>query len=111
MPPGTGNPYFSTDTAASLRAREIGAELLIKATSVDGVFSADPKKDKTATFFPKLSYMDVLTKELKVIDSTAISLLMETDIPVRIVNLNKVGNLERVAKGEEIGTLISSKGQ
>ncbi|MFZ5981732.1 MAG: UMP kinase [Candidatus Zixiibacteriota bacterium] len=108
---GTGNPYFSTDTAASLRAREIGAELLIKATSVDGVFSADPKKVKDATFFPRLSYMDILTRELKVIDSTAVSLLMETDIPVRVVNLKKEGNLERVVRGEDVGTLISNDGQ
>jgi uridylate kinase len=104
---GTGNPYFSTDTAASLRAMEIGAEVFIKATNVDGVYSADPKKVKDAEFYPKLSYMDVLVKGLKVIDSTAISLLKENEIPVRVIDLNVTGNLKRVVLGEEVGTLIS----
>jgi len=104
---GTGSPYFSTDTAASLRAREVSAELLIKATNVDGVFSADPKKNKEAVFYPKLNYMDILTKKLKVIDSTAISLLMESKIPLRVINLNEEGNLERVVLGREVGTLIT----
>lgn len=108
---GTGNPYFSTDTAASLRAMEINAELFIKATSVDGVYSADPKKDSSAVFFPKLSYMDILTRELKVIDSTAVSLLMGSKIPLRIINLTREGNLERVILGEDIGTLVTRKGQ
>ena len=105
---GIGNPYFSTDTAASLRAMEVGAEVLIKATNVDGVYSADPKKDSTAEFFTKMTYMDVLTKELKVIDSTAISLLKDNHIPLRIVALNKEGNLNRVVMGENIGTLITA---
>jgi len=105
---GIGNPYFSTDTAASLRAMEVGAEVLIKATNVDGVYSADPKKDSTAEFFTKMTYMDVLTKELKVIDSTAISLLKDNHIPLRIVALNKEGNLKRVVMGEDIGTLITA---
>ena len=104
---GTGNPYFSTDTAASLRAMEVGAEILIKATNVDGVYSADPKKDANAVFFPKLSYMDVLTKELRVIDSTAISLLKDNEIPVRVIDLNTPGNLMRVVLGEAVGTIIS----
>ncbi|UCD63544.1 MAG: UMP kinase [Candidatus Zixiibacteriota bacterium] len=104
---GTGNPYFSTDTAASLRAMEVGAEILVKATNVDGVYSADPKKHRDAVFYPRLSYMDVLTKELRVIDSTAISLLKENDIPVRVIDLNTPGNLMRVVMGEEVGTLIS----
>ncbi len=104
---GTGNPYFTTDTAASLRAMEIGAELMIKATNVDGVYSKDPKKFKDAEFFPRLTYMDVLTKELKVIDSTAISLLKDNHTPVRVVALNKPGNLKRVILGEDVGTLIS----
>ncbi len=104
---GTGNPYFSTDTAASLRAMEIGAEVLIKATNVDGVYSADPKKDPNAVFFNRLSYMDILTKELRVIDSTAASLLKDNNIPLRVVDLHVPGILKRVALGEEIGTLIS----
>ncbi len=104
---GTGNPYFSTDTAASLRAMEIGAEVFIKATNVDGVYSADPKKVKDAEFYSKLSYMDVLVKGLKVIDSTAISLLKDNEIPVRVIDLNVAGNLKRVVMGEEVGTLIS----
>jgi uridylate kinase len=103
---GTGNPYFTTDTAASLRAMEIGAELMIKATNVDGVYSADPKKFKDAEFLPRLSYMDVLTKELKVIDSTAISLLKDNRTPVRVIALHKPGNLRRVILGEDVGTLI-----
>jgi len=104
---GTGNPYFSTDTAASLRAMEVGAEVLIKATNVDGVYSADPKKHADAVFFPQLSYMDVLTKELRVIDSTAISLLKDNEIPVRVIDLNTPGNLMRVVLGEPVGTIIS----
>lgn len=104
---GTGNPYFSTDTAASLRAMEINAEIMIKATNVDGVYSADPKKDPKAEFYPRLKYMDVLTRKLKVIDSTAVSLLMENNIPVRVIDLNKPGNLKRAVMGEEVGTLIS----
>lgn len=104
---GTGNPYFSTDTAASLRALEVGAEVLIKATNVDGVYSADPKKYQDAVFYPRLHYMEVLTKELQVMDSTAISLLKDTNIPVRVVDLNVPGNLTRVVLGEDVGTLIS----
>lgn len=104
---GTGNPYFSTDTAASLRAMEVGAEILIKATNVDGVYSADPKKHPDAVFYPKLTYMDVLTKELRVIDSTAISLLKDNEIPVRVIDLNTPGNLMRVVLGEPVGTIIS----
>jgi uridylate kinase len=104
---GTGNPYFSTDTAASLRAMEVAAEVLIKATNVDGVYSADPKLHKDAVFYPRLNYMEVLTQELKVMDSTAISLLKENNIPVRVVDLHTPGNLRRVVLGEEIGTLIS----
>jgi len=104
---GTGNPYFSTDTAASLRAMEIGAEVFIKATNVGGVYSSDPKKNKDAEFYPRLNYMDVLVKELKVIDSTAISLLKENEIPVRVIDLNVSGNLKRVVLGEDVGTLIS----
>lgn len=104
---GTGNPYFSTDTAASLRAMEIGADLMIKATNVNGVYSADPQKDDKAEFYPRLSYMEVLTKELKVIDLTAISLLKENNIPLRVINLSGEGNLARAVAGEEVGTLIT----
>ncbi len=104
---GTGNPYFTTDTAASLRAMEIGAEVFIKATNVDGVYSADPKQDSEAEFYRELNYMDVLVKELKVIDSTAISLLKDNQIPIRVIDLNVPGNLKRVVMGEEVGTLIS----
>lgn len=103
---GTGNPYFTTDTAASLRAMEIGAELMIKATNVDGVYSSDPKKDPKAEFYSKLSYMDVLTRELRVMDSTAISLLKENRIPVRVLDLSRAGNLKRAVMGEDVGTLI-----
>jgi uridylate kinase len=104
---GTGSPYFSTDTAASLRAVEVNAELLIKATNVAGVYSADPRTHEDAEFYPRLSYMDLLTRELRVMDSTAISLLKDTHIPVRVVDLNVHGNLKRVVLGEDIGTLIS----
>lgn len=104
---GTGNPFFSTDTAASLRSMEIGADLMIKATNVDGAYSSDPKKDPEAKFFPRLDYMDVLTKNLKVIDMTAISLLKDNNIPLRVINLGTEGNLLRAVKGEEIGTLIT----
>jgi len=104
---GTGNPYFSTDTAASLRAMEVGAEIMIKATKVDGVYSADPKIVKNAVFHREVSYMEVLTKELKVLDSTAVSLMMENRIRVRVVNITVPGILRRVALGEEVGTLIS----
>lgn len=104
---GTGNPYFSTDTAASLRAMEIGADVMIKATRVDGVYSADPEKDPQAQFFPRLTYMDLLTRELKVMDATAVSLLKDSRIPVLVINLNKEGTLLRAVRGEPVGTLIS----
>lgn len=103
---GTGNPYFSTDTAASLRAMEVGAEVLIKATNVDGVYSADPRKDPSATMHKTLSYMDVLTRELKVMDLTAISLLKDNGIPVRVVNIGREDILKKVVTGEDVGTLI-----
>ncbi len=105
---GTGNPYFTTDTAASLRAMEVGAEVLIKATNVDGVYSDDPKKNADAEFFSRLTYMDVLTRELKVIDSTAVSLLKDNNIPLRVVDLNCSGNLKRAVMGENVGTLITT---
>jgi len=104
---GTGNPYFSTDTAASLRAMEVGAEVMIKATRVDGVYSADPEKDSQAKFYPRLGYMDLLTQELKVMDATAVSLLKDNKIPVLVINMNKPGNLLRAVRGEHVGTIIT----
>lgn len=103
---GTGNPYFSTDTAAALRAMEVSADLMIKATNVDGVYSADPKKVSDAVFYPTLSYMDVLRQELRVMDATAISLLKENQIPVRVVDIGRPGVLTQVVLGEDVGTLI-----
>ncbi len=106
---GTGNPYFTTDTAAALRAIEIGAEVILKATKVDGVYDKDPVKYKKAKKFKSLSYMDVLKKELKVMDSTAISLCKDNQLPIIVFNLKKHGNIKRVISGEKIGTAISSK--
>ncbi len=103
---GTGNPYFSTDTTAALRAAEINANVVIKATKVDGVYSADPVKDKNAVFFSEIKYIDVLNKGLKVMDSTAVSLCMDNNIPLMVLNMNKKGNITKAVKGEKIGTLI-----
>ncbi len=105
---GTGNPYFTTDTAASLRAMEMRAEVIMKATKVDGVYSADPKKDPTAVRFKQLSYLDVLKKELKVMDSTAISLCMDNDLPILVFDLSRHGNILRAVMGEEIGTVVGT---
>lgn len=105
---GTGNPYFSTDTAAALKSSEIGAEVLLKATKVDGVYSADPVQDRRARRYRHLSYLEVLTKRLKVMDSTAISLCMDNGVPIIVFNLNLKGSMEKVIKGYPIGTLISS---
>ncbi len=104
---GTGNPYFTTDTAASLRAMEIHADVLLKATKVDGVYTDDPKKNPAATKFRHLSYLDVLKKNLKVIDSTAISLCMDNDLPIVVFDSTARGNVKRVVQGEEIGTTVS----
>lgn len=106
---GTGNPYFTTDTAASLRAVEIGAECILKATNVDGVFTSDPKKDKDAKFIKELSYIEVLNRHLEVMDSTAISLCMENDLPIIVFNLREEGNILRVVSGEEVGTLVTAE--
>ena len=106
---GTGNPYFTTDTAVSLRAVEIGAECILKATNVDGVFTSDPKKDKDAKFIKELSYIEVLNRHLEVMDSTAISLCMENDLPIIVFNLRKEGNILRVVSGEEVGTLVTAE--
>ena len=103
---GTGNPYFTTDTAASLRAMEIHADVLLKATKVDGVYTDDPKKNPSATRFKHLSYIDVLKKNLKVMDSTAISLCMDNELPIVVFDLTQRGNVRRAALGEEIGTTV-----
>src|SRR4051812_1928179 len=105
---GTGNPYFTTDTAASLRAMEINAEVILKATKVDGIYSADPVKDPTATRYKSLTYLDVLKKNLKVMDSTAISLCMDNDLPIIVFDLGRQGNVVRVVGGEEVGTLVGT---
>jgi uridylate kinase len=104
---GTGNPFFTTDTAAALRATELGCEVLLKGTKVDGVYTADPKKDPIATRIEALSYMDVLSKRLAVMDSTAITLCMENELPVVVFDLFEAGNIRRVVKGEKLGTRIS----
>jgi uridylate kinase len=104
---GTGNPYFTTDTAAALRAMEINAQAILKATKVDGVYSADPLKVKGAKKFSKLKYIDVLKKGLKVMDATAVSLCMDNKLPIVVFNLNKKGNIKRVVLGEKIGTVVS----
>ena len=103
---GTGNPYFTTDTAASLRAIEIHAEVILKATKVDGIYDADPEKVKGAKKFLELTYMDVLRNDLKVMDSTAISLCMDNNLPIIVFNLNTKGNIEKVVFGEKIGTIV-----
>ncbi len=103
---GTGNPYFTTDTAASLRAMEVGSELIMKATKVDGVYDDDPMKNPNAKMFKSLDYLDVLKNDLKVMDSTAISLCMDHRLPILVFNLNKAGNFKRVVMGEEIGTFV-----
>ena len=103
---GTGNPYFTTDTTAVLRAIEIGAEAILKATKVDGVYSADPQKDKSARRFTHLTYLDVLNKDLKVMDATAISLSKGNNLPIIVFNLMKPGNIKRVVLGEKIGTVV-----
>ena len=106
---GTGNPYFTTDTAAALRAIEIGAEVILKATKVDGVYSGDPVLDPTATFFPRISYLDILNRGLKVMDSTAISLCMDNRLPLVVFNVGTKGNLLRVVTGEPVGTAVGSE--
>ena len=104
---GTGNPYFTTDTAAALRAMEINADAILKATRVDGVYSADPFKVKDAKKFERLKYIDVLKRSLKVMDATAISLCMDNKLPIVVFNLNREGNIKRVILGEKIGTVVS----
>jgi uridylate kinase len=105
---GTGNPYFSTDTAASLRAMEIGAEVLLKATSVDGIYSADPKKDADATKFEQITYMDILKLGLQVMDTTAVSLCKDNSLPMIIFSMRESGNILRVIEGQKLGSLVTA---
>ncbi len=105
---GTGNPYFTTDTTAALRAMEVGSEVVIKATKVDGIYDADPKKVPSAKRFDKISYLEVLQKRLEVMDSTAISLCMDNKMPIIVFNLSEKGALLRLVKGEAVGTLVHS---
>jgi uridylate kinase len=103
---GTGNPYFTTDTAAVLRAIEVGADVILKATKVDGIYDADPMEHPNATLFPSLGYLDILKRGLKVMDSTAISLCMDNRLPLCVFNVGVRGNLPRVVRGEPIGTIV-----
>ncbi len=104
---GTGNPYFTTDTAAVLRAIEVGADVILKATKVDGIYSADPVIDKHAKKYDKLKYIEVISRGLKVMDSTAISLCMDNSLPIVVFNLNVKGNIKRACLGERVGTIVS----
>ncbi len=105
---GTGNPYFSTDTAAALRANEIGAEVVLKATKVDGIYDSDPKKNPQASRFEKITYIEALQRQLKVMDSTAFSLCMDNKMPIIVFDFFKPHNLKRVVLGEKVGTLVTS---
>jgi len=104
---GTGNPYFSTDTAAALRANEMGAEVILKATKVDGIYDSDPKKNPKAKRFAEITYLEALQQQLKVMDSTAFSLCMDNKMPIIVFDLFKPGNIKRVVLGEEVGTLVT----
>jgi uridylate kinase len=105
---GTGNPYFTTDSAAVLRAIEIEADVILKGTRVDGIYTSDPEKDKTATKFDTISFKDVLTKGLKVMDTTAFTLSQENELPIVVFDMNKKGNLLRLVSGENIGTIVEN---
>ncbi len=105
---GTGNPYFSTDTAAALRAMEIGAEVIMKGTKVDGIYEADPVTHPTAKMFAELPFLSILNKHLKVMDSTAITLCMDNNLPLIVFNLKEPGNLKRIVQGDKIGTLVTA---
>jgi uridylate kinase len=104
---GTGNPYFTTDTAAALRAMEIKADVILKGTKVDGIYSADPMLDKTATKFTSISYLQVLERQLRVMDTTAISLCMDNNLPIVVFNLRQPGSIRQVVMGEQVGTTVS----
>jgi uridylate kinase len=103
---GTGNPYFTTDTAAALRAMEIGAEVILKATKVDGIYSSDPMKDPTAKKYSTVAYIDVLKRGLSIMDSTAVSLCMDNNLPIVVFNLRGKGNIRKIIEGRKIGTLV-----
>jgi len=103
---GTGNPYFTTDTAAALRANEIGADAFLKATQVDGIYTSDPKKDKGARFLPEVSYQEALASRLAVLDSTAFSLCLDNRMPIHVFNLGVKGNIVRVLRGEKVGSVV-----
>jgi len=104
---GTGNPYFTTDTAGSLRAIEIGANVILKGTRVDGIYTADPEKDKTATRYETVSFNEVISKNLKVMDMTAFTLCQENNLPIIVFDMNKSGNLLNVVTGKQVGTLVN----
>jgi len=104
---GTGNPYFTTDTAATLRAIEIEADVILKGTRVDGIYTADPEKDKTAEMYDSISFDEVYKKELKVMDMTAFTLCRENNLPIKVFNMNQNGNLKKVCAGEKVGTLVN----
>jgi uridylate kinase len=104
---GTGNPYFTTDTAAALRAKELDAEVLLKATRVDGVYTADPERDPAAVRLPKVTYLECLERGLKVMDATAISLCMDHKLPIVVFDIRVPGNVRRIVSGESIGSLVS----
>jgi len=105
---GTGNPFFTTDTAGALRAVEIGADAIMKATKVDGIYSADPRRDANAERLPRTTYLDVLTRRLEVMDTTAISLCMENRLPIVVFDLTKSGNIRRIVMGEPVGSIVSA---
>lgn len=104
---GTGNPFFSTDTAAALRASEVGADVIFKATKVDGVFSADPLKNSRAKLYKRITYMEAISKRLRIMDTTALSLCMENKLPIVVFNIKRDGDIRRLCLGERIGTLVS----
>jgi uridylate kinase len=104
---GTGNPFFSTDTAAALRASEIGAKILLKATNVDGVYTGDPRRDKKAKLFKRIPLSDAIHRRLGVMDATALALCRETNLVIRVFNLHKPGNISRAIRGQDIGTLVT----
>ena len=106
---GIGSPYFTTDTTAALRAMEIGAEVVLKATNVDGVYTADPAVDRKAKKFTRLSFMEVLKRRLEVMDATAVSLCMDNNLPIIVFNLNTAGNIRRAVCGESVGTMVTNK--
>ncbi|MEZ5284071.1 MAG: UMP kinase [Vicinamibacterales bacterium] len=105
---GTGNPYFTTDTAAALRAMEIRADVILKATKVDGIYTADPVKDKDASRYEQISYLQVLQERLQVMDATAISLCMDNRLPIVVFNMNEPGNIRRVVMGDAVGTMVTA---